>query len=75
VLAATTCAAVGLLGAPTMFATNSTLLSTVSTPLIAWLPLLYVVTLEIGIAFDLDEVRPAGILHPVGARRASIRLT
>jgi amino acid transporter len=53
VLAAATCAAVGLLGALTTVATNFTLLSTVSTPFVGWLPILYVVTLAIGIAFAI----------------------
>jgi amino acid transporter len=53
VLAAATCAAVGLLGALTTVAANFTLLSTVSTPFVAWLPILYVVTLAIGIIFAI----------------------
>ena len=48
---AATCAAIGLLGALATVATNFTLLSTVSTPFVAWLPILYVVTLAIGIGF------------------------
>jgi amino acid transporter len=53
VLAAATSAAIGLLGALTTVATNFTLLSTVSTPFVAWLPILYAATLAIGIAIAI----------------------
>ncbi|WP_174279326.1 APC family permease [Sphingomonas bacterium] len=82
VLMAAACAAIGLLGALTTVATNFTLLSTVSTPFVAWLPVLYVLTLAAGVLFAiwmraarprhfaelaLVEHRPArGELEPAG---------
>jgi amino acid transporter len=53
ILVASVCAAVGLAIAVTTVCTNFTLLSTVNTPFVAWLPTLYVVTLALGLAFSL----------------------
>ncbi len=53
VVAASICAAVGLGVALITVCANFTLLSTVSTPFVAWLPMLYVITLVLGIVFSL----------------------
>ena len=53
VLLASLCAAAGLAVALTTVCTNFTLLSTVSTPFVSWLPVGYVVTLVAGFAFCL----------------------
>jgi amino acid transporter len=60
VLAASVFAAVGLAIALTTVCTNFTLLSTVSTPFVSWLPILYVITLASGLAFAiwLQRVHP-----------------
>ncbi len=57
---ASVCAAVGLGVALTSVCTNFTLLSTVSAPLVAWLPAIYPVTLAAGLAFSvwLRQARP-----------------
>lgn len=54
------CAAAGLGVALTTVCANFTLLSTVSTPFVAWLPLLYVVTLVLGVVISLwlQRARP-----------------
>lgn len=53
VVLASICAAIGLATALTTVCANFTLLSTVSTPFVAWLPMLYVVTLAAGLTFSL----------------------
>ncbi|WP_442678425.1 APC family permease [Sphingomonas sp. ASY06-1R] len=53
VLFATVVAAVGLALALATVCSNFTLLSTVDTPLVAWLPALYLVTLAAGLGFSL----------------------
>lgn len=53
VLIASLCAAVGLGVALTTVCTNFTLLSTVSTPFVVWLPGVYPVTLVIGLGYSL----------------------
>lgn len=53
VMFASLCAAVGLVVALTTVCTNFTLLSTVSTPLVAWLPMLYVLILAGGLMFSM----------------------
>jgi amino acid transporter len=53
VLIASLLAAAGLLVALSTVCTNFTLLSTVSTPFVAWLPVLYLVTLAGGLGFAL----------------------
>jgi amino acid transporter len=61
VLIASVCAAIGLVVALTTLCINFTLLSTVNTPFVAWLPALYVVTLAVGLVFSLwvRKARPA----------------
>lgn len=61
VLVASLCAAVGLVVALTTLCINFTLLSTVSTPFVAWLPVAYLITLAVGVAFCLwlRNARPA----------------
>ena len=53
VLLASCFAAVGLAVALTTVCTNFTLLSTVKTPFVAWLPIVYILTLASGLAFSL----------------------
>jgi amino acid transporter len=53
VLSASCCAAVGLSIALSAVCTNFTLLSTVNTPFVAWLPMVYILTLAGGLAFSL----------------------
>jgi amino acid transporter len=53
VLCASLCAAVGLVTALIAVCTNFTLLSAVSTPFVAWLPMAYALTLAAGIAYSL----------------------
>lgn len=60
VLGASFCAAIGLTVAVTSVCRNFTLLSTVGTPLVAWLPIIYPITLAVGLAFSvwLRQARP-----------------
>lgn len=60
VLGASICAAIGLGIALTTVCTNFTLLSTVNTPFVAWLPVIYLVTLAAGLGFSvwLRQARP-----------------
>lgn len=60
VLISSVCAAVGLAVALTTVCVNFTLLSTVNTPFVAWLPALYLVTLAAGLGFSiwLRRARP-----------------
>lgn len=53
VMVASLCAAAGLSVALTTLCINFTLLSTVDTPFVAWLPALYALTLASGVAFCL----------------------
>nr|WP_063570975.1 APC family permease [Luteibacter rhizovicinus] len=61
VLISSVCAAIGLSVALTTVCVNFTLLSTVNTPFVAWLPALYLVTLAAGLGFSvwLRQARPA----------------
>jgi amino acid transporter len=61
VLISSVCAAIGLSVALTTVCVNFTLLSTVNTPFVAWLPALYLVTLVAGLGFSiwLRGARPA----------------
>jgi amino acid transporter len=60
VLISSVCAAIGLSVALTTVCVNFTLLSTVNTPFVAWLPALYLVTLAAGLGFSvwLRRARP-----------------
>jgi len=53
VIIASLCAAVGLAIALTTVCANFTLLSTVNTPFVKWLPALYLITLAIGLTFSV----------------------
>jgi amino acid transporter len=53
VLISSVCAAIGLSVALTTVCVNFTLLSTVNTPFVAWLPALYLVTLAAGLGFSV----------------------
>ena len=61
VMISSVCAAIGLSVALTTVCVNFTLLSTVNTPFVAWLPSLYLVTLAAGLGFSmwLRVARPA----------------
>lgn len=61
VLGAALCATIGLCVALATVCSNFTLLSTVDTPLVAWLPALYAIALVAGLAFALwlRQARPA----------------
>ena len=60
VMISSVCAAMGLSVALTTVCVNFTLLSTVNTPFVAWLPALYLVTLAAGLGFSvwLRRARP-----------------
>ena len=53
VLISSLCAAVGLVVALTTVCLNFTLLSTVNTPFVKWLPVMYLVTLAAGLGFSI----------------------
>lgn len=57
---ASICAAIGLTAAVTIATANFTLLSTVNTPFVAWLPIIYPIALATGLAFSiwLRRARP-----------------